>query len=476
MRSNRKHKKSAPFFQPFIKALFWFLVGATLGIFLFASFVFIFFQKTYSNVVYPGVIVNGINFGGKTKQEVQDFFAKKNENIAETKFVFTQNDLVAIISARELDFGYNETLLAEQAYSIGRSENVLSNITLVFQAYINGLSLPVSYHYSENILEDFLAPTREKIKIEPIDALFTFENSRVSAFRPSSNGEDIDYVTLHKALYSKLFTIVTSAKPQTIAISTPIKIIKPKITTDDVNNLGIREEIGVGTSLFQGSIANRVYNITLAAGKLNGILVAPNEVFSFDKALGDISVFTGYKQAYVIVDGKTILGDGGGVCQVSTTFFRALLNAGLPIVERNAHSYRVSYYEQDSAPGLDATIYVPTVDLKFKNDTGNHILIQSFVDPTIAQLTFKLYGTKDGREVTLSKPVISSQTKAPEPLYKDDPTLPKGTVKQVDFAASGARVSFAREVVKNGKVVISETFVSNYRPWQAVYLRGTKEN
>ena len=193
--------------------------------------------------------------------------------------------------------------------------------------------------------------------------------------------------------------------------------VKPVLTTDKANTFGIKELIGSGTSLFKDSMDSRVYNINLASQRLNGILVAPNETFSFDKALGDISAFTGYKQAYVIANGRTVLGDGGGVCQVSTTFFRALLNAGLPIVERHAHAYRVGYYEEDSPPGLDATIYSPTVDLKFRNDTGNYILIQSVINLSQDRLTFFLYGKKDGRTVVMTNPVITSQTPPPPPLY-----------------------------------------------------------
>ncbi len=225
---------------------------------------------------------------------------------------------------------------------------------------------------------------------------------------------------------------VTSSPKKEIIISVPIITLKPEVTNEEANNLGITEKIGEGTSHFAGSIANRIYNLTLAATRLNGILIKPGEVFSFNKALGDVSVFTGYKQAYVIQNGRTVLGDGGGVCQVSTTLFRAILNAGLPVVERNQHAYRVSYYEQDSGPGIDAAIYTPTLDLKFKNDTGNYILIQAYVNPDEYKLTFELYGTKDGREVFIGKPVILSQSPAPEPLYQDDPTLPKGVIKQID--------------------------------------------
>ncbi|MBI2074869.1 MAG: VanW family protein [Candidatus Levybacteria bacterium] len=457
------------------KNLFWFLVGAGLGLFLLASFAYFTFQKLYSKTIYPGIMVNDVNFGGKTKEEVQRYFLEKNKKIAETKFVFYSGEKIATISAGDLDYGYNAILLANQAFYIGRSDNTFSNISLIFQSYLNGLYLSPSYHYSVDKLEQFLYPTTKDLNIEPIDALFTFQNGKVSAFRPSIDGQRVDMEALKNELKSKTFVVLKADKPLVVNINIPIKVIKPKVTTDRVNSIGIKELIGSGTSLFQGSIPNRMYNITLAAEKLNGILLEPNETFSFNKAVGDISVFTGYKSAYVIQNGRTVLGDGGGVCQVSTTLFRAVLNAGLPVVERNAHAYRVGYYEQDSPPGFDATVYSPSVDFRFKNDTGNYILIQTVVDPDIQRLTFLFYGTKDNRQVTLSQAVITSQSPAPEALYQDDPTLPKGSVKQVDFAASGANVYFTRDVTKDGKTIISDKFFSNYRPWQAVYLRGTKE-
>ena len=285
----------------------------------------------------------------------------------------------------------------------------------------------------------------------------------------------MDNQTLSNQLLSYAASILNSSNPQIISIQIPIKIIEPDITLDKINKLGIKELIGQGNSLFYDSIPGRIFNINLAASRLNGILVAPGDTFSFDQALGDISAFSGYKQAYIIQNGKTVLGDGGGVCQVSTTLFRAILNAGLPVVERHAHAYRVGYYEEDSPPGIDATVYSPTVDLKFKNDTGNWILIQSTVDLDNYALNFSLYGTSDGRTVTMTTPVVTNQTPAPPPLYQDDPDLPVGTIQQTDFAAAGADVYFTRTVSKNGQVIISDKFVSDYQPWQAVYLRGTKQ-
>ncbi|OGH09596.1 MAG: hypothetical protein A2152_03835 [Candidatus Levybacteria bacterium RBG_16_35_6] len=472
--SKVKKVKRHHFFH-FFRCTFWFLVGAFLATFLIVNFSLLVFQRVYSNTVYPGVIINNVNFGGKTKEEVKAYFSNKNEEVKDTVFVFKSEAGTATVSAKAINFGYDTNLMADQAFLIGRSNNVISNISLITQAYVNGIFLSSSYTFSDEKLREILSPLILNIDKKPIDALFNFENGRVTAFRPSESGQTVDFEELKNNLKLKSSSVLSLGRAQTITFEVPIKELKPKVSTDKVNNLGIRELIGSGTSLFQHSIPGRIYNVTLAAARLNGILVAPGQVFSFNNALGDVSAFTGYKQAYIIKDGKTVLGDGGGVCQVSTTLFRAILNSGLPVIERTAHAYRVGYYEQDSLPGLDATVYGPSPDLKFKNDTGNYILIQSVVDPSVLRLTFSLYGTKDGRETTVTTPVILSQTPPPPPLYQDDPTLPKGEIKQVDFAAWGANVYFTRQVVKNGKVIISEKFTSNYRPWQDIFLRGTKE-
>jgi vancomycin resistance protein YoaR len=233
--------------------------------------------------------------------------------------------------------------------------------------------------------------------------------------------------------------------------------------------------IGFGKSDFSGSINERIHNLILAASKFNGVLIAPNKVFSFNETVGDISSLSGYKPAYIIKDGKTILGDGGGVCQVSTTLFRAALNAGLPIVERHAHAYRVHYYENDSKPGLDATVFSPYVDLKIKNDTPAYILIQTEVDKKNNLLFFYLFGKKDQREVNLSPITVWDVVSPPEPKYQDDPTLKKGTIKQIEWAAWGAKSSFNYKVTKKGEIIFEKTFFSSYRPWPAVFLVGTAD-
>ncbi|QQG43728.1 MAG: VanW family protein [Candidatus Daviesbacteria bacterium] len=326
--------------------------------------------------------------------------------------------------------------------------------------------------------EDLLNPDKLKIylsnevakKIDQpvIEALFSFDvqSRRVTAFKPAQNGQLLD----QKQTGQLIVLALQNIRPHTISL--PVTITTPKITTSDVNDLGIKQLIGQGVSHFGGSIPNRIYNVNLTANKLNGALIPPGQIFSFNQTVGDITAATGFKQAYVIKEGRTVLDDGGGVCQDSTTLFRAVLNAGLPVIKRTAHAYRVGYYEQGFPPGLDATVFYPSVDFQFKNDTPGYILIQAYTQGLT--LYVDLYGSSDGRIASLSTPVITNQTPPPPELRQDDHTLPKGTVKQVDWSAWGATVTFGRTVTRNGVIIINETWKSNYKTWQAVYLVGTQ--
>jgi len=456
-----------------LKFLFWFSIGVCITSFFVLSFYCMLFQQWYTNRIYPGITINKISFSGATIEQVQRYFDNENQKIQNTVFIFQKDEQIATISAAQLHLGYDSNTIAQQAFSIGRSPYPFSNILTVAQGYLGIIQLPVSYVYNNDELTMQLASMIRSLHKEAIDAIFVLKNNKVADFRTSEIGQDVDTDGIKKQLVSTIPLLTHGKAPTTISIPIFIKKVAPEKTLEQINSLGIKEVIGTGTSLYQHSSPSRAFNIAHATEKFYGVLVKPDEAFSFVKTLGDISAITGYQQAYVIQDGKTVLGDGGGVCQVSTTFFRALLNAGLPIIQRHAHAYRVGYYEEDSPPGLDATVFYPNVDLQFKNDTGKYILIEPMLDAQTMRLSFTLYGTNDGRISTLTNPVVLNQTSAPEPLYQDDPTLPAGVIKQIDFAAPGAQVTFSRQVTRNGGVILSDTFTSNYQPWQAKFLRGT---
>lgn len=458
----------------FFTPIFWFLIGFSVALFTLMGIVIAYFKANYQDKVVPGVFVGNVYVGEMKKEEIKKLFDERNENIKRSVISYSYQDLSATMSADNLDLGYDANLIATQAINLGKSSDIFSNFYLILNSYMNGLTIPPSYSFNREALEKQLMPLQKKIYSEPVNAQFKVENNRVIAFQESKDGKTVNLQKALKMLDNEVSEISTGEKNGAY-FTLPVEILKPEVTTEQANKFGIVEVIGQGNSTFFGSIPNRVHNVTLASNRVNGVLVAPDEEFSFAKAIGDVSKYTGYKEAYIIQNGKTILGDGGGVCQVSTTLFRAILNAGLPITERHAHAYRVGYYEQGYPPGLDATVYVPNIDLKFKNDTGNHILILSYVDPVNYSLEFTLYGKKDNRVIEITTPVITSQTPPPETQYQDDPTLPKGTEKQVEHAAWGANVVFSRIVTKDGKTIISETYKSRYTPWRAVFLRGTKE-
>lgn len=326
--------------------------------------------------------------------------------------------------------------------------------------------------FNQEKIASWSADLAPAINQPPQNAAFEFTQGRVTQFRAAKDGLTLEEEKTIELIVNALIDLETSQ--ETINIQLPIVSTPPQITIAEVNSLGIQQLIGRGLSFFYGSISSRIHNIQLAASKLNGLLIPPGEVFSFNQSLGDVSSATGFKQAYIIKEGRTILGDGGGVCQVSTTLFRAALDIGLPIIERRAHAYRVSYYEQSSSVGLDATVFDPTADLKFKNDTPAHLLIQAQADIQNRKLTFELYGTSDNRIVTISKSRVWDQIPPPPDLYQDDPTLPEGQTKQIDWKAWGAKVAFDYRVERNGEMLQNRTFYSNYRPWQAIYLKGTK--
>lgn len=404
-----------------------------------------------------GLSLNKNEFIEKAKKELSNV-QPGSINLSVEK-VDTNVDLEKVNSAIEMlnNWGEKKILLKYKEFNKILEEKEVSRLLGLNGDYLNQI-------YLSALISEIV----EKIETDPKDAVFEFVDGRVKEFKPEVVGVLVDKPKLASQ-------IEMAIKENIDSIEIAVINEEPKIKAGDINNFGIKELIAVGKSSFAHSIPGRVFNVNLASSRINGVIVPPGEEFSFNKAVGEISRQTGYQTAYIISQGKTVLGDGGGVCQVSTTAFRAALDFGFPITERRAHAYRVGYYEQDSLPGIDATIFSPTTDFKFLNDTGHHILIQAKVDTKNLTMRVEIYGTHDGRKATVTKPVITSQTAAPATVYVDDPTLAKGVKKQIDWAASGAKVNFDYKVERGGETLFERKFVSNYQPWRAVYLVGTKE-
>lgn len=258
-------------------------------------------------------------------------------------------------------------------------------------------------------------------------------------------------------------------------IEIPLLVVKPELKiADEFKDMGIQELISVGYTRFAGSPPNRAYNIGVGISKFNGLIVPRGSTFSFNESVGPVDGSTGYKKELVIKAEGTIPEFGGGLCQVSTTLYRAVVYAGLPIVARTAHKYAVSYYSQVGGHGLDATVYQPSPDLKFLNDTPGDILIHSYVEGNAAY--FQFFGTSDGRTVSMEGPFISNRRGAPrEPMIINDPKLRPGERKQVEKPHDGFDTVWYRYITKNGSTT-KETILSRYQAIPAKFLVGEEVN
>jgi vancomycin resistance protein YoaR len=325
----------------------------------------------------------------------------------------------------------------------------------------------------QNLLREFLVGIEKTINRDMENARFVFnDDTRQLDLEKSA------VVGRHLNIDTNIATITSGLLSGQHAITLSIEMDTPSILDDATADLlDIHELLWAETSYFYGSSPERIQNIKAAASRFHGLLVAPGATFSMSDALGDISLDNGYAEALIIFGDQTISGIGGGVCQVSTTLFRTAFHAGLPILERHAHAYRVSYYEQrpsggndPNLAGLDATVYVPIVDLKFKNDTQSWLLMETYVRSS--SITWKFYSTSDGRSVEWQTTGPVNLVEPPEPLYRENPELAENEIKQIDWEAEGADVTVIRSVFRAGVLLFQDTFQTHYLPWQAIFEYG----
>ena len=255
------------------------------------------------------------------------------------------------------------------------------------------------------------------------------ESGVVEAFSLSKPGSELDIEKSAEAIKEMIESKDAEAK-------LAFRELEPEITSESINNLGINSLVGRGETNFAGSPSSRVHNIGVGADKYHGLLIEPGEEFSFNENLGPVNASTGYRPELVIKQGETVPEYGGGLCQVSTTLFQAAVKSGLKITERYNHSYPVVYY---GTPGFDATIYPPSPDVKFVNNTPGHLLIQTEIIGT--RLIFEIYGQDDGREVVIDGP------------------------HTYDRQANGAVKAWLTQTVydENDNIMLEKTFYSNYK-------------
>lgn len=294
-------------------------------------------------------------------------------------------------------------------------------------------------------VEGYLATIAQKIDRDPVNAALRMQDGKATVFSLSQTGLSLN-------LSSSVVKIIEALNSEKTEATLVVDEVQPEITQNSLATLGIVELVSEGRSNFAGSPANRRHNIRVGASRFDGLIIKPNETFSFTKTLGAVDASTGYLPELVIKANGTVPEYGGGLCQVSSTAFRAALNAALPITARKAHAYPVTYYKPY---GTDATIYIPNPDLKFVNDTGHHILVQTRIVGNY--LYFDFYGTKKSTTVKFAgnKNGVGAVTRIEDvkPLIYDSGVRGEGSFTAVFW-------QFLYDAT--GKLIRTDDFVSKY--------------
>jgi vancomycin resistance protein YoaR len=304
-------------------------------------------------------------------------------------------------------------------------------------------------HVAGAAAEDWLQRLARRVERPPRDAGFAVEGTRVSVV-PARPGVQLDAAATADAILRAAVRRTNRSARLVVATEAP------RLSTAGARKLGIVGEVAGYTTTY-GGIANRIHNVQLVAHLVDGKLIAPGAVFSFNDTTGARTAAKGFLEAPVIINGEVTTGLGGGVCQVSTTVFNAAFEAGLPIVERINHALYISHYPQ----GRDATVDYPDVDLRFRNDTGHWLLLRTFVGSD--SLTVGLYGTPTGRKVeSTTAPLVAHGN---PPVQKTvDPSLKPGEKVVDDPGVPALTTSVTRDVYDAaGKLLDHDVFYSSYR-------------
>ncbi|MDA1080008.1 MAG: VanW family protein [bacterium] len=387
-------------------------------------------------------------------------------------------EVTAVVASTAGELDKEQVAAAKERAStyIGKKitiQNEDQSVILHDQELIALLAFPEGVN--QHLLTELLANWESSLYRNPQEPVLEYDKHSlaVTTFVAPQDGTKLSVGEARANLLAKMTAIESGDEEVAHKAHLPLQRTSPTKSLADTNTLGIKERIGLGTSAYAHSIPNRIWNVAQATKKLSLHIIPPGQEFSFNRALGDISARTGFRSAYVIKNGQTQLGDGGGVCQVSTTLFRAVLNAGLDITRRLPHSYRVSYYELDNKPGIDATVYSGDTDFRFINDTNHHILVYGEANSDNLTMKIELYGTSDGR----TSEIVEHVTWNPRPplpaQYIPTTAIAKGKLQQVDWSAPGISAKFTNIVKdKDGNELHKDTFTSVYRPWAAKFLQG----
>lgn len=498
--------------------------------------VFALVNKLNTNV-YSNVYIGNINVGGKTEQELAQIVKDIGEEFKKRVVTIKHNDnIIMEITPESIDMCVDEKNTIKNIMEYGRTENIVLNNVKILKTMFEKYTFKPSYQYSEAKLTNISVEVTSGIEGRVQDDSFSLDEENMTliitkgktgkdivvedfkadilaALKDSSVNDytlelqdrapsilDIDVVyakicreakdayvdeTVKPVVYHKhelgisfdkeqLRETLNKSENQTEGkiINFKLTATQPKVKIQDITKDIYKDKLGSYTSSYSDSDKNRASNVALAAKMLNGTVVMPGETFSFNKVMGDCGLSSrGFKSAAVFKGGKVVQEIGGGVCQISSTLYIAVLYANLDIVSRSNHALKVGYVPLS----LDATIYYPYLDFKFKNSRNYPIKIVATTDAS-RRLTISVYGTEEDKEYEVELTSWQTGSIAPKVQEQKDSTLEKGKTKIIQEGKAGVKSVAYKTVKYNGKVV-SKTLLSedSYGSTPRIIAVGTKE-
>ncbi|MDP4158838.1 MAG: VanW family protein [Bacillota bacterium] len=300
-------------------------------------------------------------------EEARSKLEQTRNQVLATPIHFTSDQTDVSMTTKELGLTYTFDAELQQAYSIGREGILWKKAMSKFKASW-GITFKPQYLWDDKILKETLNKSLSSLNVPATDARFTVTSDDTMEIVSEKPGKQVDVDSL-------ITNVKKSSLNQTVSISIPFKEVAPSITRKELETLKMTDLLGTYTTHFDPNQIGRTQNIKLASKALDGTLIKPQEVFSFNQTVGPRTAESGYQMAIIIEGDKFVPGLGGGVCQVSSTLFNAVQQASLEIVERSHHSLAITYVPQ----GQDATVAYPSLDFKFKNTSGSYILIRTSI-------------------------------------------------------------------------------------------------
>lgn len=489
-------------------------------------------EKILNGISINGISVSGKDKDEVKKLLAEKTEAKRTEDLVVKLDTKTKDgeEYKGIVSFEQLQLNYKLDEAIEKAYSIGRDSNIFVNNFNIIKTFFTKNNIEIPYEYNEEELnkqidtingqipgaviesnydidedkkELIITKGKAGLVVEPellkqeveneIKNVESTENEiNLSTKNKEPNEIDLDkiYSEIHtepqNAYYTQNpFTLYPHVNGIDFAISMeeakkileenkeeyiiPLKITHPEITTDKIGSEGFPDLLAEFSTNYNPGAKDRTTNLKLASNKINNTVVLPGETFSYNKVVGKRTTAAGYKEAPSYAGGKVVNDIGGGICQITSTLYNAVVFANLDIVSRSNHQFVPSYVKA----GRDATVVYGAIDFKFKNTRKYPIKIKSTVSGGVARV--QIYGMKEETEYKVKIETKITGSIPMQTVYEDDPTLEKGKEKVEQKGHNGTYSEAYKVVYLNGKVV-SRTLLSKdkYNQMSTIIKRGTK--